>query len=373
MKKLFLLMILSGFVFAFSTEVKNPDKPAKGDWDFKLKKIWEIDHVGENIFARLSEPQVSNEGNILVRDSKVNKTYIFSADGKFVKFFAIKGEGPGEIRTHFQAYLVGDTGTFVIADFDRLHYFKTDGTFVKTVTNTFFRRRPVFFIDDDEFIASPLNVFRSPDKKGAIRKVNLKTGTDTLISEFQIFTGGSINRQGGSARLIIIVGLSPMMTVGRGTEKIYYGVSDAYKINVVDLDGKSLFAFSVNRKNKKISKEEKKELFAGIKNMPENERKQLIKNFPDEPTHFYHIEEIDGLIYVFVPDPLRRFEGHQQPKQIDIFSPDGKYLYKTNINVEKGWRPESLMIKKNNLYSVLQNGDGDIKLVKYQISLPKIK
>jgi hypothetical protein len=366
-------MILAGFMFSFSAEVKNPDKPARGDWDFKLKKAWEIDHVGEDIFARLSEPQVSKEGNVLVRDSKINKTYIFNGEGKFVKFFAPKGEGPGEVRTHFQAYLVDDTGTFIIADFDRLHYFKTDGTFVKTATNTFFRRRPVFFINDDEFIASPLNVFRRPDKKGAIRKVNLKTGTDTLISEFHIFTGGSINRQGGPARLIVIVGLSPMMTVGRGTGKIYYGVSDAYKINAADLEGKSLFAFSVDRKNKIISTEEKKELFAGIKNMPENERQQLIKNFPDEPTHFYHIEEINGLVYVFVPDPLRRFEGHQQPKQIDIFSPEGKYLYKADINVEKGWRPDSLLIKQNNLYAVLQNEEGDIKLVKYRIALPTMK
>lgn len=98
----------------------------------------------------------------------------------------------------------------------------------------------------------------------------------------------------------------------------------------------------------------------------------MIKNFPDEPTHFYHIEEIESLTYVFVPDPLSRFPGHQNPKQIDIFSAGGKYLYKADVKFDKGLKPRSIPIKDNYLYAVLEDENGELRIAKYQIVLPKL-
>ncbi|UCH97439.1 MAG: hypothetical protein JSV88_11455, partial [Candidatus Aminicenantes bacterium] len=223
------------------------------------------------------------------------------------------------------------------------------------------------------FIASPVNVFQRPDNKGTITRVNLVTGKVTVVSEFQIFMGGDVRygrQQNAPRRLIIIVGLTPLMTVGRGKDKLYYGISNTYKINVTDLEGKPLFSFSVERKNKKISGEEKKSLFNGVRNLSDDQRNQLIKAFPDEPTYFYHIEEINGLIYVLVPDPLRNLPGHQTPKQIDIFSTGGKYLYKAYVKFDKGLKPRSLVIKNNYLYAVLEDEAGEIRIAKYRISLP---
>lgn len=368
MNKFLLFWLLLFLCISLYPGIVNQDKPLNGRWDFKLKKNWEINQVGDEVFARLSGLMVSDDGLVYARDSKMNKTYIFDARGKYIKFFAVKGEGPGEVRTHMEAYLVKDT--FIIADFDKLHFFKKDGSFIKSVNNMFFRRRPVFFINKNEFIASPVNVFQGSGKKGAITRVNLSTGKETVISDFQVFKGGSMGSRGGPRRLIIIVGLSPLMTVGRGKDRLYYGLSDSYKIEAADLDGKALFSFSLERKNKKISGAEKKQLFSGIRNLADHERKQLMDNFPDEPTHFYHIEEIGGFIYVFVPDPLRRFPGHQNPKQIDIFSAQGKYLYKAYIKLDKGFKPTSIVIKNNYLYAFQEDENGETRIARYHASLP---
>lgn len=241
-------MVLLLLWFSLSPEVVNKDKPLKGQWDFKLKKVWEIDQAGDEFFGNLNTLLVSADGFIYVRDNKNHKTYIFNTEGKYLKFFAPRGEGPGEVKYNMSSYLAGDT--FIIADFDKLHFFKKDGSFIKSVRNMFLRRRPAFFINEKEFVAAPINVFQRPDRKGTITKVNLVTSKESVISEFQVFTGGDVRYgQNGPRRLIIIFGLTTLMTVGRGSGKLYYGISNTYKINVTDLEGKPLYSFSVERKN----------------------------------------------------------------------------------------------------------------------------
>lgn len=374
MRKFLLLTTLLCFLSTsvLSSDVKNPDKPLKGQWDFKLKKVWETDRAGDAVFARLASLLVSDHGFIYLRDSQTNKTYIFNTEGKYIKSFASRGEGPGETKYHMRAYLAGDT--FIIADFDRLHFFKQEGGFNKSARNLFFQRRPAFFIDENEFISAPVNVFMQSIKKGAIKRVNLKTGEDKVITEFQVFEAGDVRHQRSSrrpAKMVIALGLSPLMTIGQGSGKFYHGISNIYKINAADMEGKPLFSFSVDRKRQKISREHKKQIFSANRRLEEDEIKQLVKTFPDDITYFYKIEEINGLIFVYVPDPLHAIEGHQNPKQIDIFSPGGKYLYRAHLNVEQSWKPLSTVINKGFLYVILEDEEGDLKLAKYHISLPR--
>lgn len=384
MKTLLISILFFIFVTAFSFlpgQVVNPDKPLNGEWDFKLKKVWEVEKAGDEVFARLSgllvseNPKDPKASRLYIRDTQKNKTHIFTTGGKYLSSFAPKGEGPGEVRIHMNVYLAGDG--LVIADFDRLHFFNSDGTFIKSVSNIFLRRRPVFFMNRDEFIASPVNVFQRPDRKGIIRRVNLQTGKDTVITEFRVFEGGDLRGRRGErrpARLVVVIGLSPLMTVARGSDnRLYYGISNEYKIHVTNLEGKALSRFSVKRKNENLTRKQKKELFAGIRNMEEDAREQLVNNFPDEPTYFYHIEEIEGLVYVLVPDPLSRFPGHQNPKQVDIFSLEGKYLYKAHLEFDNDRKPfstRSLLLRKGALYVALEDEEGDITLTRYHISLP---
>lgn len=347
----------------------QPDKPLKGEWDFRLEKVWQTDRAGDDILARITTLLVSEAGHIYVSDRKHKASYILDTGGKLIKAFARSGEGPGEVRYHMEAYLAGDK--FIIADFDRLHYFSLGGEFIRTVRNVFFKRRPVLFLGEDEFIAAPINLFQTTEKSGGIVKVNLKTGTETVISRFKVFTGGSLHGRGGPAREVIIVGLSPLMTIGRGEDRLYYGMSDSYTIEVADLNGKKLNQLTLDRKKTRVPYREKKKLIEGIPNTTEEVIKHLMESIPDDTTFFYRLEVHNGLIYVYVPDPLHRFPGHCNPAQIDIFSADGKYLYRSRLKLPGGAKPLTTFIRKNYLYMAQEDEAGDTGIAKYKIRLPE--
>lgn len=367
MNKTLIFLILYCSMSLLSVPAQS-DKPLKGEWDFRLEKVWQTDRAGDDILARITTLLVSETGHIYISDRKHKTSFILDTGGKLIKAFARRGEGPGEVRYHMQAYQVG--GKFIIADFDRLHYFTLEGEFIRTVRNVFFKRRPVLFLSEDEFIAAPINLFQTTEKSGGIIKVNLKTGKETVISRFNVFTGGSLRERGGPAREVIIVGLSPLMTIGRSEDKLYYGMSDNYTIEVADLNGRKLKQITLDRKKQRVSYGEKKKLIEGIPNTTEEVVKHLMENIPDDMTFFYRLEVHNGLIFVFVPDPLHRFPGHWNPAQIDIFSADGKYLYRSRLKLPGGVKPLTTFIHKNYLYLTLEDEAGDTGIAKYKIRLP---
>lgn len=216
------------------------------------------------------------------------------------------------MRTQSASFLVGDK--LVAVDVGRIHYFTQDGTYLRSEVNNVYRHRPVCFLNENEFIAFPEGFFEAPDGKAEITRYNLMTKKTTVITPFTIFTGGT-GEAGGLVGALIVPGLTPLMTVGLGSDRIYYGMSDSYVIHISDLDGKVLDRFSLDRKKDKVSETDKRDYFDRHSGMPRQALDQIIKTTPNEKTYFSRIEEHGGLIYVFVPDIQRR-----NRQQIDIFS-----------------------------------------------------
>jgi hypothetical protein len=98
--------------------------------------------------------------------------------------------------------------------------------------------------------------------------------------------------------------------------------------------------------------------------------KQMIKTMPDQCTYFNYIRvDEKGLIYVFVPDLADRTRQH-----IDIFSPEGKYLYKAELSLPDGFRfsiPPTTF-KDNYLYVFAEDPDGEGMLIKYRVKRPSL-
>ncbi len=360
-----LLIVISPLL----SEVKNADKPLKGEWDFKLTKEWEIESTGAGVFGVPANMQVSDEGYLYVFDQENKENYIFDSGGNFIKKYGVRGEGPGEARDQSSLFLVGDT--LLIVDVGRIHYFRLDGTYLHSVFNSLYSRRPVLFLSEHEFLAVPLGVFEAQDFRAQIKRINLESGQETVIADFEIFEGG-VSRAGKMVGSLIIPGLTPLMTVGYGNGRLYYGRSDRYKIQVADLNGKLLNAFSLDRKKKKVPEDVKKKYFGRYSSMRKQALDQIIATTPDEATFFCRIETHGGLIYVFVPDISR----HNR-QVIDIFSPEGKYLYRGKLTVEddltmmepKIYNP---YIKDDFLYVSVMDRNDNVKIIKYKISLPEL-
>jgi hypothetical protein len=104
--------------------------------------------------------------------------------------------------------------------------------------------------------------------------------------------------------------------------------------------------------------------------------KQIVDGLPDEVTCFHRIEVHNKLLFVFVPD-IDLENKILRTRQIDIFSPEGKYLYRAHLDFGKNRvhlsSPlQNMVIKNGFLYAVLQDEEANISAAKYKISLPTL-
>jgi hypothetical protein len=353
-------------VLLFS-DVVNPDRPLKGEWDLDLQLVWEIDRAGPEVFLQPDGLKAAEDGTLYVHDGMNRVNYIFDPGGRFVRSFGKKGQGPGEIQDQKSSFLVGQT--VVVVDTAKIHYFSRDGEYLKSENNYYYRRRPALFVDERRFIAAPIGIFEAFEGKGKIVVIDLESGRETLIHDFLIFSGGTA-RVGKMVGSLIVEGLTPLMTIGYSDGRIYYGMSDNYSICIADLNGKRLGTFSLERKKGKVSPEEKAQRFEDYPQMSRQGRRQIMETTPDEVTSFTRIELHRGLIYVLEPEVIRRnFQA------IDIFSPEGRYLYRSKITVDEDLtmvpqQSANPLLTDTHLYVALMDKDLNVRISKYKISLP---
>jgi hypothetical protein len=365
------LTILSASLFA---QIKNPDKPLKGKWDFQLKKVWEIEDVGDDVFAEVQNIRAAKDGRIYIADSKNCKIYIINNEGAFISSFGRRGEGPGEIMNYGsggQLFVVNDT--IVFAEWGKLQYFSLDGKYRKTVLIPS-NLKPRTFISEDVFISAPatVGIDASGNKKANITLYNIKDQSKKVISEFQPYEKATASTEVNGRRAtvsIVISSITPMVVINYRKGKIYYGMSDFYRINVVSLKGKEICSFHIDgRKRKDVSRAFKNDLARSLGDIPADVVKNIIDGLPKKASFFQGIKiDKNGLIYVLISDP-----GNETFLVIDIFSPLGKYLYSSELRPEQG-----RLIKWGDIYFdddflilTLEDEEGNLKVARYLIKLP---
>jgi hypothetical protein len=352
------------------TEVKNRDRPAKGEWDLNPVKVWQVDTAGEDVFGLPFTLRVSKEARLFIYDTENGVNYILDPQGNHVKRFAGSGQGPGEVIGQGRTFLVGDK--VIIAGMNGFHYYTRDGDYLRTVRPVGSSLPPHLFLNEDELIAAPLTGIHTPKGNGRILLQNLKQKSEKVLAKFSSFRGG-VGQSGENVFDIIVVGLSPHLTIGKAYNRIYWGMSDSYLIHIADLEGNQIDSFSVNRKPIKISKRSKREYFKRP-GLPSDALNQIVDSFPGSLTHFHRIESHNGLLFVFVPE-LDLEVSRGRIRQIDIFSPEGEYLYRAKIELGKGLKPifsplENLIFQGGFMYSACEMEDDTVVIVKHRIDLP---
>jgi hypothetical protein len=369
-KKLFVPILLIILPLAgLYPAVVNKDKPERGEWDLKLEKVWETGRAGDKVLGLPQGMIVSDDGVLYLNDQANKEDYIFDPDGKLVRAFAKRGEGPGEVQRHGRFFLAGDK--LVISDMGRIHYFTREGEYIRTVTKDC---EPRAFLDENRLIDAPLSAVFLPEGRGKITVCDLRSGRDTAIAEFSAFEGGIARGSGGRPEMDIVAPLfSPLMTVGYSGDRLYWGMSDRYAIRVTDLEGRDITSFSVDRKKTKVPTRDKREYFSSD-NLPPEALRQIVDSLPDDLACFVRIEVHDGLVFVYVPE-MDLANKMLRIKQIDIFSPEGQYLYKARLNFGKNRTHlssplQNIVFKDGFLYAVLQDEEDNVLLARYKISFP---
>jgi hypothetical protein len=309
---------------------------------------------------------ISNKhNNIYVRDFENNISYIFDEKGNFIKKFAPQGNGEGQLSHYLNRFLAGEK--IVLAAPDKLHFFSQDGTFDHAVENNPFLRFPLYFIDENEFIYAP-NFPQSPWNQKKLILFDIPSGTDKILVDFSETETNS--EQAPQGPMIMIFSLTPQVRLDYEGDKMVFGRSDQYQIFIANKAGEILSSFSLQRKIRTASPEDKRHHFTNS-NIPEESVEKILAQLPDEMTYFSHIDSINGLIYIFA---VTNMGPKTTSQQIDIFSEKGEYLYKGTL--EFGGRlkfgsPSNLVIEDEYLYVILENDQGKQTLAKYRIKLPQ--
>lgn len=370
MKIIVLVMLVFILTASLFTQVKNPDTPLKGKWDFQMKKTWEVEEAGNDVIGSVQNIGSSDDGRIYILDSKNYQIYIFSPGGKFISSFGKRGEGPGELKnfdTGEQLFVVDQN--VIYADRAKIHYFSLDGIFERSVLYST-KMKPRTFVSKEVFISAPVNPGALGGKKAKIKWYNVKDRREKIIAEFQLFKEAAATKRSPGRQVTLVVvfdGITPIMIVKNRNGKVYYGMSDTYAINRVDLKEKKTSSFSLDgREPEKITPAIKKELAKGFGDVPRDMLNRIMDGLPAKAS-FYQDLVIDnrGFIYVFLANPTA------EPIQgIDIFSPGGKYLYSSQLRVEEGSSIQAIYLRDDLLVIALEDEEGTVKVAQYSVQLP---
>ena len=241
--------------------VTNPDKPLKGEWDFKYEKIWEIKECGDEPLALVQKVSVHVNGDIYLFDRRHFTFFVLDKNGKLKFSFGRKGEGPGEIKYMLSFFLVGDS--LVVSDMGKIHYFGLDGKFKKSVpTTSTIGVAPLLFIDETRLVKTRIvpGFNAAPE---ALEIFNLAAKTNIYLEGEPVPDDKKSSNRGVMVMISIGSGeveRKPNFVIGKLGDKLLWGKNDTYLIKSCDFSGKEHFAFSVEgRKLKKITQKYKEQ------------------------------------------------------------------------------------------------------------------
>ncbi|MFC1530086.1 hypothetical protein ACFL6R_05150 [Gemmatimonadota bacterium] len=344
---------------------RESDRSAAREWAFEMEKVWEIQQIAEDELLRPAEPRVADDGSLYFHDFDRHLSYIIDSDGNLVSTFAPRGGGEGEVPFYINCFPAGEY--VVICAPDKLHFFTSQGRFVKAVPNNLFIRFPLAFKNENEFWVAPGALGDAPGGQAAVTHVNLASGEETNIHEFTL-SEEEMNPTGGG----VIVGLTPQAKMGfdRQSDRAYFGKNSDSVIYWVAGEQGMVESFSFTGTRQPVSETDMRSHFANH-NIPEERVALLIGGLPDRMAYYNRIQVVDGLVYLLSAESIGQAQTGQVVK---VFSPDGRYLYYGRIQVEEGWHvyssPENMQLAHGFMYAVQENDTGDKKIVKYRIALP---
>jgi hypothetical protein len=349
-------------------EVRNLEPPLHGEWSFDPHMEWEAENAGNDMLVDISAIRINKQGNIFVMNSRINRVHVFNFHGKHLFSFAGKGEGPGEIKDPFDLFLVDNQ--VIIPDMNRIHYFTDKGIYLKSVaTPEMFI--PYFFLDDHRALGYPFSHLRRESR--TLFLYDLKSNQKNEAMEIPAVKPFRYSGNGMRLMLKMPFELNEDLIIVKNSGNIWYGYSDTYKVQRLDFSQKKNgVVFSLDGREREIlSSDEKLKILDRfgdrLKEIPRNIVTSIAEQIPNKAPFFHQIfSDSSNLFYV-----LTAGIAHSHVINVDVFSPQGKYLYRGHIDLEPGSYWSMMEMKENHLVVFLEDREGENKLVSYTLNIPK--
>ena len=326
---------------------KNPAPPPGTPQKILLREdlcIGEEEGVEDFMFSQIRSVQVDEEENIYVLDSKEVCVKVFDKNGRHIRTFGKRGQGPGEMQSPTRMYLTAGKELLIYDAMNRrLSYFSLEGECLReTSTGKYNFSRAI------------------PDSKGNIITQLVVFG-DNYVNEIKkfdsnlnpIFTIEAIEEE---LTPYVWDMVSPTLNVRvMENDNIAWGYSSKYEIFIVSPEGKTTRKIVKDYVPVKITEEEKEEMIKdtfGERGVPPEYKLRFPKNH--YPYYFFICGE-DGRIYV------RTYEKDKEGNiSYDVFDPEGRYITKFSLpGIDFLY-----VIKKNKMYSMVWEDEKGIPVVK---------
>lgn len=361
--KLFVIVFVSCFIilsFLYAQKIKiktengvqvvyNPKKPAPPPGAPKQLILTEDLSIGEDevedyIFSEIGFFDVDGEGNIYVLDWRDVCVKVFDKNGKHIRTFGKKGQGPGEIMGPSRLY-VTERNEILIYDTAnrRISFFSLNGECLREIS-----------------VGKYMFAWTIPDSKGNIIGRSLVLGKEPMYEVIKfdqnldpILTVKTISASGMDPYILRMV--TPRFDVRvMHNDHIAWGNSSKYEIFIVNPEGKTVRKIVKDYNPVKITEEEKEEWKKSF------EGRRLPPGIKFETSNYqnpywYFICDDEGRMFA------RTYEKDKDGNfYYDVFDPEGRYIAKFSL-------PENEVIyhvKKNKMYILIRENEEGIPVVK---------
>lgn len=371
MKKIiFLLFLTLGCYIQISSEVfHNSDKPSviSGKTPGRSLQLTEVqritDYEDDFVFRKIRGIKIAENGSIFVRGR--DHLHKFTPEGKFIRNFIKKGEGPGEVKyfTNFsiteRSIVIGSMLPVKVIKYSHQGELRNEFTiqglsaFASLLEN---RNNRSYFVSGESFLDDAKtgvipreNSLYYVDNKGFVVNMSLSFDTKDLLIKKSSKNG-------------VMVNMDELTRFLRAFDKekyLYISHKERYHIIQIDLEsGKVLKEFSrvykqVKYVKRKFTKKEDIDLYS-LDNR---------KSFND----IYKITAYKGNLLVFTSTMNKNKEV-----LVDVFDNTGKYIDKFFIKIPGVKRPDDLrskpvLFQNDYLWTIDVDEDDAPYVLKYKI------
>lgn len=333
---------------------KNPISPNAGRV-LKLKEVMRIrDESPKFFFREPYELQTSKDGFVFVKE--INKLFKFDSSGKFIKDIIKLGQGPGEITTEFEDFVLTDNEIiFICATLNKILRTDMQGNLIQEIKlgeKPFFRL--LAYWNNRYFLLDRSQRKEFVKKSGIIEysqnllAMDEKGATTALSYSVSLKDHETLFQRGGRPRAAIIsMPITRLQMVRKDQRYLYFCHTSDYLIKLFDCEKQEVIrAFRREYSSVKFSSEEKQ---------------------PDDwPKYQNDVQRL-----VVHKDNLWVLTSTRDKKGIlvDVFNQEGKYLDNFYLPLMKTWNLASLPIATHGdiLYVMHPDEQENIVLFKYQI------
>ncbi len=347
--------------------VNNPEQPFYGNLELVLEQDLSVGNEEDDnyLFYRAYGMDVDSEGNIYVMDTGNFRVQKFDSSGEYLQTIGKKGQGPGEFD-RMQSFYIDEENNLYVSSGMKIQLFDEHGEFVKSIPLT--SQISDFWISPDDFIYCLAYSFTGGESERKVLKLNME-GKE--IEEINRFGGMKIvTRKSGGQTAAFILSHSynhSMHLVPFQYRGLIYAYSDEYSLSHLNSMGELDCIIKKNEPYQAISRREKDKIIQDTKDSMSDRGQEWPDGVIEEACQFpanrpffsgLAVDEL-GRIYV---RRVRSVLDERETSEFDIFSADGYYLYKTEVDFNPS------LIKDGFLYRIKTDEEaGTVRIIRYRV------